>query len=479
MASIYCIAGRCYDTLDNRSKALKALTTAIKIDTACIEAVEYISVNGMMSKTNRVELYNEMKHFIVGREWLDGFYRFILLDDLPCADMDGDKIFSNIGNNDNIGGKDFPPAFTLDRVSQQANSALWLTRKAEHSYEQQQPEEAYRMARQAYTIDPFDWRGLLIYIASMVDLKLKTELFYLGHELSNTYPKNAISWYAVGCYYYCCNKLEMAQKYLIKATKIDKRFSKAWIILGHVLALQEESEHAISAFRTASRLLPGDHRPLVFMAKELVRTNYLPLALHILVSAAGISPMDPNVLNELGVVYMRLDRLEESYEALHSAVVVTQSLAPSTKERLSSRKGYGEEIFNNYATLLRKLGKFEEALTWYNLCLAINPVDAGTHANTAFTLHLLERFDEAINSYHRALALQPTYTFCSEMLTRALEDSMKKEIYNTNVDSGDDRPNELYQTFSPNSSINMSFNASTVLSGLGDDSIYIGGRLSL
>jgi hypothetical protein len=78
VASIYCIAGRCYDTLDNRSKALKALTTAIKIDTACIEAVEYISVNGMMSKTNRVELYNEMKHFIVGREWLDGFYRFIL-----------------------------------------------------------------------------------------------------------------------------------------------------------------------------------------------------------------------------------------------------------------------------------------------------------------------------------------------------------------------------------------------------------------
>ena len=56
VASIYCVAGRCYDTLDNRSKALKALTTAIKIDAACIEAVEYISVNGMVSKKDRVKL---------------------------------------------------------------------------------------------------------------------------------------------------------------------------------------------------------------------------------------------------------------------------------------------------------------------------------------------------------------------------------------------------------------------------------------
>jgi len=44
-----------------------------------------------------------------------------------------------------------------------------------------------------------------------------------------------------------------------------------------VLAAQEEGEHAISAFRSASQLLPGNHFPLVHMAKELVRTNYLSL----------------------------------------------------------------------------------------------------------------------------------------------------------------------------------------------------------
>lgn len=48
------------------------------------------------------------------------------------------------------------------------------------------------------------------------------------------------------------------------------RFSNAWVLLGHVLASQEESEHAISAYRTACRVLPGNHEPQVFMAKELV-----------------------------------------------------------------------------------------------------------------------------------------------------------------------------------------------------------------
>ena len=46
---------------------------------------------------------------------------------------------------------------------------------------------------------------------------------FLGHELVHSHPKHAISWYTVGCYYWTCHKLELAQKYLQKATKIDKR----------------------------------------------------------------------------------------------------------------------------------------------------------------------------------------------------------------------------------------------------------------
>ena len=39
----------------------------------------------------------------------------------------------------------------------------------------------------------------------------------------HSHPKHAIAWYTVGCYYWTCQKLEMAQKYLQKATKLDQR----------------------------------------------------------------------------------------------------------------------------------------------------------------------------------------------------------------------------------------------------------------
>ena len=119
----------------------------------------------------------------------------------------------------------------------------------------------------------------------------------------------------MGCYYLTCKKYEAAQKYLQVATKVgglprlkmrrvgggsltsrhtyppsffpdsagaqlaclegrrpslraltsspppppsqmDKRFARAWVALGLSLSLQEESEHAIAAFRAACRCAP-------------------------------------------------------------------------------------------------------------------------------------------------------------------------------------------------------------------------------
>lgn len=108
---------------------------------------------------------------------------------------------------------------------------------------------------------------------------MRAELFYIGHELTLSFPKSALSWYAVGCYYYCCKKYELSQKYFLKSTKLDKRFINAWVALGHSLVNQGESEHAIASYRAAMRLAPGDYKPLLYMAMELVRLLYFIIIL--------------------------------------------------------------------------------------------------------------------------------------------------------------------------------------------------------
>lgn len=391
--------------LDNRPQSLFALITAIKIDAGCTEAAEYITSNGLLKKREKRELFNKL-NLNPNRMWLEEYYRSLLLDEIP-----------EMGVPESLSG--LPTEIPVNAIS--------LVRQAENCLEHQRYEDAYKISRQAYTIDPFDKRGLLVYIASMVDLCLKTELYYLGHELTNSHPKESISWYAVGCYYWCCKKLEMAQKHLQKATKLDKRFSQAWVALGLVLTAQEQSEDSISAFRTASRLMPGNHKPLVYMAKEMAKTNSFSMALHVLKSALEVCSTDASLFNELGVILLRLERFDDAIRSFEKAKSLLSfhgdTGAPTS---ITSSSTCIEEILCNYATSLRRSGNYDDALIWYRMCLSMNPLDADTHAHIAFTLHLSRRFDDAITCYHKTLAIRPGFTFCSEMLHRALTD---REMY--------------------------------------------------
>lgn len=281
MSGLYCLVGRCYDQLEHRARAVLAFRMALRIDIRCIEAGEYLADNGLLTQVELCHLYEDLSS-MYPHCWLLPYYKVLLVKASPAGPLYGGE-----------GG------------TSQSPSAAWLARQAEYRLESHDAGEAYRLARKAYSIDPYDTRGQFVYIASMVQLQLKPELFYLGHELVKSFPKKAMAWYAVGCYYWCCAKFDLAQKNLLKATKLDKRFSRAWVLLGHVMSCQEESEQAISAYRTAARLLPGDHRPIVFIAKELARSNHLAPALHMLAGALDVCPDDPGVLNELGVTYLK------------------------------------------------------------------------------------------------------------------------------------------------------------------------------
>lgn len=102
-------------------------------------------------------------------------------------------------------------------------------------------------------------RGVPLYIAILVDMNKLGDLYYLAHKLVSSNPTLAISWFSVGAYYYLVGKYDLARKYFEKANKIDKHFVACWIAFGHSFAALDESEQALNAYRTATRLFPGCH----------------------------------------------------------------------------------------------------------------------------------------------------------------------------------------------------------------------------
>ncbi|RVW43026.1 Anaphase-promoting complex subunit 6 [Vitis vinifera] len=72
-----------------------------------------------------------------------------------------------------------------------------------------------------------------------------------------TQLRRALSWFAVGCYYYCIKKYDQSRRYFSKAANLDGTFPPALIGCGNAYAAQEEGDQAMLAYRTAARLFPG------------------------------------------------------------------------------------------------------------------------------------------------------------------------------------------------------------------------------
>ena len=162
------------------------------------------------------------------------------------------------------------------------------------------------------------------------------------------YPTKASAWYTVGCYYLSLQKFEAAQRYFqyvqsllgdieayvvngrhvfySKATSLEPSFAPAWIAFGNSFAAQDESDQAMSSYRTASSLFPGSHLPTLYIGMEFLRTNNLAQAQEFIRQAGVLCPSDPLVYNELGSVYYKQKEYSKAIEMFTKALQLCKGL---------------------------------------------------------------------------------------------------------------------------------------------------------
>ena len=62
-AGIFTNAGRCFDMLENRPRAIKAFNIALEIDVACIEALDYMVQNSLLTRADSDSLLEKDLNF--------------------------------------------------------------------------------------------------------------------------------------------------------------------------------------------------------------------------------------------------------------------------------------------------------------------------------------------------------------------------------------------------------------------------------
>ncbi|XP_075488140.1 anaphase-promoting complex subunit 6 [Primulina tabacum] len=407
ISAICFLRGKAYEALENRAQARLWYKAAIKADPLCYEALECLIEGHMLTCEEETSLLATLQ-FGAEDGWLSSFYsclikkyeaenvvetKFRELELEVCSLKSSDKTLCTLKNNTDL-----------------------LACKAEYYHQCGEYQKCFELTSTLLEKDPFHLKCTLVHLAAAMELGHSNELYLMACNLVKDYPQKALSWFAVGCYYYCIKKYDQSRRYFLEATSLEGTFSPGWIGYGNAYAAQEEGDQAMSAYRTAARLFPGFHLPTLYIGMEYMRTHSFKLAEQFFLQAKIICPSDPLVFNELGVVAYHMKEYKKAVWWFE------QTLSHVS----SSLSEMWEPTLVNLAHALRKLKRYNEAIIYYDKALAISTRSLSTYAGLAYTYHLQDNFTSAIAYYHKALWLKPDDQFCTEMLTMALVDECRR-----------------------------------------------------
>ena len=161
----------------------------------------------------------------------------------------------------------------------------------------------------------------------------------------------------------------------------------------------------MAAYRTAARLFPGLHLPLLGMGMEYQRMNNLALAEQLFKQGHAICPADPLLCNELGVLAYRNNHYQEAEQWLNKALDrLPDHLTPGdsscschhwdhacitgTSLQTVSVCTAWEPTLLNLGHVYRKQQRWREAEETYLRALSLAPGQAATFAALGYTNHL-------------------------------------------------------------------------------------------
>ncbi|XP_077483717.1 cell division cycle protein 16 [Amblyomma americanum] len=400
-ASLHLLQGKAYEAIDNRSLAAECYKKALALDIHCYEAFEALVKHQMLSREEEESVLN-LLNMAMGAS---------------CEDSEFVRLLYaiKVKKYDKPDPSELP--VELSHLSENLDIATAVAEKCYYNcdYKRCYDITSTVLSRDPYLIDCFPVR-----ISCLMELGKSNDLFHLAHKLVDMYPEIAVSWFAVGCYYYIIGKADSARRFLSKATVLDQVFGPAWLMFGHSFAVESEHDQAMAAYFKALQLIKGCHLPFLYIGLEYGLTNNTKLAERFFSQALAIAPNDPFVLHEMGVVAFQNQEYANAKRHFEHAL----SLLQSSGNAVLPEKW--EPLLNNLGHTCRKLRKYNKALEYHHQALVLSPKNSSTFSAIGFVHSLLRHWSEAVDYFHKALGLQRDDAFSTTMLSQAIEQQMNE-----------------------------------------------------
>jgi len=186
-------------------------------------------------------------------------------------------------------------------------------------------------------------------------------------------------------------QLDEAASHFRKSLEIEPK-AEIYSDLGFVLGQQGKREEAVANYNKALELDPRCASAHFNLAVALLRGEKLEEAAAHYKAALEVKP-NAETYNGLGFVLSRQGRIDAAIAQFREAIRANPKYTAA---------------YNNLAENLVKLGKLEEALSYYGTSLTQEP-SAVVHNTLGVVLMRLGRTDEAAEHFRKAIAMKPEY----------------------------------------------------------------------
>ena len=222
----------------------------------------------------------------------------------------------------------------------------------------------------------------------------------ISTALYEQYPESFMTFHVFGMYYYLMKKFEVSRKHFNKAIKVNRESLSSWIMLGHCFAAQEESDQAMSVYRSCIRQFPGSHLPHLYIGMEYLRINNLKTALLSFKQAKKIAGEDPMVYNEIGCIKKEENQFAEAKKYFNKALKLCRPGGATWLKQI---------LLNNLGNAHRKFREYRQAIICFEQCLNLSPNDPSVLFSLAFCYHFSGDLDRAIALYHKGKNFNISY----------------------------------------------------------------------
>lgn len=410
-ASMCYLRGICYAKQNAFDRAKECYKNAVRIDVQCFEAFNQLTKNSLLSSQE---------------EW--AFLKSLDFESMGMAAEGatdaGEEIasYTKMLYSTRLSKYEHQAAFNtaIESLSTHyglADNADLLLAKADQLYTQSRYREALEITNAVLTVDKYNFSVYPIHLACLYELKETNLLFLVSHELADTHPEEPCAWLAVAIYYYATGKIAESRRYFSKASMMDAHFGPAWIGFAHTFAAEGEHDQAISAYSTAARLFMGTHLPQVFLGMQHHAMNNMTVAEEFLNTAFGLCKTDPLLLNEMGIVYYHQNRLPEAVAKFIKSLEISESIDSDPQAMIVARTNLGH--------VYRRQRKFSDALAEFDTVLREGGKDGAIFCAKGLIFLDQGKPEEAIHVLHEALALNPQDPIATELLSKALDESVE------------------------------------------------------